>query len=193
MNKLKLMLHHPTRGDWREINKNIAKEAPDLCVVLGDFGYQPHLETRGLPYPSEEDHWYMSEGINTSSPVLFIDGPLDDFEELESQGSRNKNAIQIYERCLYIPRGVLMELCTGHTVLFMGGAYPDIREHELRRAEEHEEVDIVLSYDKRKYFPNFPTAMQWYWGRDSTTYTILNLQGREEDRYARTLRIRHRD
>ena len=194
MNKVKILLHPPINGDWAGINQALDEERPDICVVLGGFGYQPKLETRGLPYPTPESYWYMSDAISTSAMILFIDGPVDDFDELESRGCRNKNAILIYERCFYIPRGVIMQIQTGHNILFMGGSYPDIRDHEIHRAEESSgevgDVDIILSYDRPKYFPSFPRVKRWYSGRKMTSYKILELQGR---RTYEQIRFRHRD
>lgn len=189
---IKLMVHKPTRGDWRGVNEALGIEKPDLCVILGDFGYQPKLDTRGIPYPTEESYWYMTDGISSGTLVLFIDGPLDDYEELESQGSRNKSMIQVYERCMYIPRGSTLQLKTGHDLLFLGGDRTSITEKEVRRAESAGRVDVVLSYASPPHFITIPKpSIGWYHGalmkRD---YEIIEFGRRNS---GEKICIRHRD
>lgn len=163
----KILIYPPTEGIWENINRDIAQIKPNLVIVAGNFGYLPALDRKGIPYPNEDSAWYMLEGIESKVPVMWIDGPIDDQGALISQGRVNKNAIQIYPNCLYIPRGVVVRTM-GVSLLLLGG----VREHTERGQEGvswwNEEVftdkdmarvkdcdipiDYIISYDYRVNF-----------------------------------------
>ena len=147
-------------GSWGYLNKLLNKHGPDMCLCCGDFGWWPKFTGRSFVHGQQP---WSNEGVKPQgSMVYWCDGNHEDHEDLDSQGRRQKDSIVCYENVVYKPRGTVLVLPDGRTVLFFGGAQsidqglrtpgfdwfdreiPSRSEYD--RAMSHDRVDIVISH-----------------------------------------------
>lgn len=138
-------------GDFRWLNKFIARYKPEVLIQCGDFGYWPRAK------------WYKRfmkyTGIQAGdTKVYWIDGNHEDHHELAKLTD-----YEIQPNVFYQPRGSMITLPDGREVLFAGGAYSIDRpvrepgvswfqdevlsERDLEKfPDPNTKVDIVISH-----------------------------------------------
>jgi len=152
-------------GEWGRISEFVNKRHPKLILQCGDFGYFPRLDRQEqAKYASRYKHFKpRSPGPKMQdTPLHFCPGNHEDFESLNT-----RETDELWPNVFYQPRGSVITLPDGRTVLFMGGAksidkerrtqgldwFPD-EEISMKDVEVlPDKVDIVISHTCPKEFP----------------------------------------
>ncbi len=104
-----------THGEWAYLESLLLYYRPNVCIVAGDFGWWPGwgmLPQEALP-----------REVLKNSQLYFIDGNHENHNSLIKLAPRGYfKAVEVAENIVFQPRGSLMELPDGRTVLFAGGA-----------------------------------------------------------------------
>ena len=154
-NKGRIMVAGDVHGYFKEFGRVIARESPSLILQCGDFGFFPGLGMR-LPLIGFRN----AEGKIV--PVHWADGNHENHRKLREL-ALNAPDLEIAPGIHYQPRGSLLTLPDGRTVLFAGGAasidkdarvygidwFPEeiFTEEEFRTQFPNvEQVDIVISH-----------------------------------------------
>lgn len=154
-NKDRIMVAGDLHGYFEEFGKVIARESPSLVLQCGDFGFWPNDGMR-LPLIGFRDAY------GKVVPVHWADGNHEDHRELQKL-VLNEPDMEIAPGIVYQPRGSLLTLPDGRTVLFAGGSasidkdarvygvdwFPEeiLTEDEFRiQFPDVERVDIVISH-----------------------------------------------
>ena len=112
---LHILIAGDVHGFFSGLQAAIARHAPDLVLQCGDFGYLPRLDM----FPPERG---FRDKKGRLVPVHFCDGNHDDCKSLRRLAGGKMKACEIAPGIFYQPRGSILELPGGTTVLFAGGA-----------------------------------------------------------------------
>ncbi len=118
---MKVLIVGDVHGEWGKLNTLINKKKPDIILSTGDFGWWPQMAVRGeFGY---EKGWEL-EGVKPQgSKVYWCDGNHEDHWSIQKFTPDNPTyPIELYKGVNYMPRGSILELPDGRTILFVGGA-----------------------------------------------------------------------
>lgn len=148
----KIMAVGDLHGDWGKLNMLINQKQPDIVLQCGDFGWFPALECQRPVLYGRQSTWGL-KGINPGDcQVFWCDGNHEDHWALRDW---DKTAID-YPGVTYMPRGSVLSLPDGRTVMFIGGADSiDKNQRKLgvdwfpEEVINHTDVERFLSYQGR--------------------------------------------
>ena len=109
----KIMIVGDLHGGFAALNYRVAAQSPSLILQCGDFGYWPGQGMR-LPKTGFRDR------AGTVVPLHFCDGNHENHPKLLELAQ--KGEFGIGWGIFYQPRGSVLTLPDGRTVLFAGGA-----------------------------------------------------------------------
>ena len=112
---LSILIAGDVHGFFAGFQDASARHAPDLVLQCGDFGYRPDLDM----FPPERG---FRDKQGRIVPVHFCDGNHDDCKSLRRLVGAKLKACEIAPGVFYQPRGSVLELPGGFTILFAGGA-----------------------------------------------------------------------
>lgn len=158
-------------GDWASLNQLMTKKRPDMIWQVGDFGCWPRMEIQKPVLYGQQRPWILKGlKVPVGTTVFWCDGNHEDHEFLQLWQTAGQPTL-FYDRVYYMPRGTMLKLEDGTSVLFMGGAHSvdqgertigfdwfpqeNINYAQIDRALEHERVDIVVSHTcPEEFAPN---------------------------------------
>lgn len=166
-------------ASWGVINALIRKHEPDIIFQCGDFGFWPRTRRN----PTEH-----LRPLNTA--IHWCDGNHEDHVALAERVSLGRLAIsKKMPNVVYQPRGSVLDLPDGRTILFAGGAFSVDNAHPHKEANrdwfpglecltetdlanfpnpDEVEIDIVVSHTRPTDFDVRGTPYsQWpsWWDR----------------------------
>lgn len=147
-------------AEWGHLNALMSKRQPQYVLQCGDFGWYPSMEPRDMEHYGRT--WSL-RGLKVppGCTVHWCDGNHEEHPAL-AEWQAEGNPVQLYDGVVYQPRGSTLVLPDGRIVLFFGGARSIDKEWrtpgfdwwpeeipktgELKRAMEHDHVDIIVSH-----------------------------------------------
>lgn len=109
-------------ADFGALNQFINKKQPDIILQCGDFGWWPHRHgTDKITRNRRFDQYSVKPG---KTKVYWVDGNHENHDDLQERVRAAKvGPVEIpVPGCFYMPRGSILTLPDGRTVLFFGGA-----------------------------------------------------------------------
>lgn len=119
----KIIVVGDLHGDWGRLNQLINQKTPSTILQCGDFGWWPKLSI-GKPVLYGQQKPWNAKGIKPGQTTIYwCDGNHEDHWDLLNRVPTNINtSVWLYDRVYYMPRGTILALPDGRTVLFIGGA-----------------------------------------------------------------------
>ena len=149
MRTLRILIAGDVHGFFSGFQKAIAQFSPDLALQCGDFGYVPSLDM----FPPEQGFRDKKDRL---VPVHFCDGNHDDCTSLRRLAGAKMSAREIAPGVFYQPRGSIIELSGGLTILFAGGA---ASVEKAARANRNGRLpEELLTEDDFTAFPDLPAV-----------------------------------
>jgi hypothetical protein len=115
MDKLRILIAGDVHGFFSGLQEAVVACSPDLALQCGDFGWLPRLDM----FPPEQG---FRDKRGRLVPVHFCDGNHDDCKSLRRLAGAKRKACKVAPGVFYQPRGAVLELPGGFTILFAGGA-----------------------------------------------------------------------
>jgi len=114
---MKIIVVGDIHGDFQILNHLIETQHPEIILQCGDFGYWP----REYGWPPDDPPLR-----NGKTKIYWCDGNHEDHEDHEDHEELShiveSNKCEIAPNCFYQPRGSILTLPDGRSVLFFGGA-----------------------------------------------------------------------
>lgn len=110
----RIMVAGDIHGRFTEFDRLISRQCPAMVMQCGDFGFWPG---QGMKLPLRG----FRDADDNLVPVYWVDGNHEDHRELQKL-HREGHDLEIAHGVHYQPRGSLLTLPDGRTVLFAGGA-----------------------------------------------------------------------
>lgn len=108
MNPNKIMVCGDVHGNWPVLNKLINTKQPSTILACGDFGY----------WPRDKNPAYSLSNVKPqNTKIHWCDGNHEDHEALQA-----RTTDEVAPGIFYQPRGSVLTLPDGRTVMFFGGA-----------------------------------------------------------------------
>ena len=116
----KIMIVGDLHGNWGSLNHLINHKRPNIVLQVGDFGWWPMLDGQNeIKHNVHSPIWNLKGVKLPESVVLYwCDGNHEDHEHLLNSPIAEIN----YNGVTYMPRGSILQLPDGRTVMFIGGA-----------------------------------------------------------------------
>jgi hypothetical protein len=102
----KIMILGDTHGNWKLLNNLIKDQSPDIILHCGDFGYFPRFAD-----------YNVNKIENNNTKIFWCPGNHEDWDSLDFLEDN-----EIKKNIFYMPKGSVLILPDGRSVLFMGGA-----------------------------------------------------------------------
>lgn len=118
-------------ADFGALNQFINKKKPDIILQCGDFGWWPHRHgTEKITRNRRFDQYSLKPG---ATKVYWCDGNHENHYDLKERMKASPGQpLEIPVRgCHYMPRGSVLTLPNGKTVLFFGGAMSTDKEGRI--------------------------------------------------------------
>lgn len=188
---MKIIVCGDIHCDWPPLNKLINKKKPDIILQCGDYGWWPHLNGNRLGLSRKRWNQFgvknHQNGVRTK--IFWCPGNHENWDSIDEFGGK---VFEIQDDIFCCPFGHTMELPTGETVLFAGGAdsidkLGRIEGHswwpqELISQEEMDnlpdvKVDIVISHTVPRTFmgifqAQFRGHVKSYGPHDPSTFAL---------------------
>jgi len=121
-NKQRILVIGDVHGDWSALNKLINVKQPEIILQCGDFGYWPRMQKSSrtiMTSQGERNIRAKAAGpkVPEGSVLYWCDGNHEDHHSL-----RDRETDELWPRTFYMPRGKVLTLPDGRTVMFAGGA-----------------------------------------------------------------------
>ena len=112
-------------GDWAALNNLMNKKKPSIVLQCGDFGWWPRMSVKksGVHYGLKA--WsHKGLKIPEGTKVYWCDGNHEDHDSLAKlrNPAAQRQSVEVYKDCHYMPRGSVLTLPDGRKVMFFGGA-----------------------------------------------------------------------
>lgn len=109
-------------ADFGALNQFINKKQPDIILQCGDFGWWPHRHgTEKITRNRRFDQYAVKPG---GTKIFWCDGNHENHDDLQERiAAAPGQSLEIpVPGCHYMPRGSVLTLPDGRSVLFFGGA-----------------------------------------------------------------------
>ena len=118
----KILIVGDVHADFGALNQFLNRKRPDIILQCGDFGWWPHRHgTEKITRNRRFDQYAVKPG---GSQLYWCDGNHENHDDLQERvRAAQGGPVEIpVPGCHYMPRGSILTLPDGRTVLFFGGA-----------------------------------------------------------------------
>jgi Icc-related predicted phosphoesterase len=119
---MKIIIMGDIHADFGALNQFLNKKRPDIILQCGDFGWWPYRhQTEKITRNRRFDQYAVKPG---ETKIFWCDGNHENHADLQERMKATPGqSLEIpVPGCFYMPRGSVLSLPDGRTVLFFGGA-----------------------------------------------------------------------